>query len=87
MAFIACVIWLFITIRVLWVLIYLVCCAISYPFKSRPASLPGDRGYHRDLWDHAERTRLTREEMARRVFALYPVKPVVRVRWPTSYRR
>ena len=87
MAAIACIIWLFLALRVTWVLCYLLWCAISYPFRRQPEPLPGDEGYHRDLWDRAERTRLTREEVARRVFALYPVKEVPRVRWPTSYGR
>ena len=85
MAFIGAVIWLAITIRVIFVLIYLLCAGIKWLFSSdeEVRAMKIETG----IWEKAKRERLTREEKARRYFALFPVQEVPRVKWPTSYER
>lgn len=85
--FIICVVWLFLAIRAVFVLFYLICSGIKLLFSSHREPQPGEFEFRRRLVEQAERTRLTRSERARRYFALYPVPEVPRARWPTSHQR
>lgn len=83
--FILCGLWLLFFVRVTFILVYLLIQAILWPFR-KPQAGPGSMVFHTGLVERAERTRLTKEEVARRVFALYPVREVPRSPWPRSFK-
>jgi hypothetical protein len=78
-------VWLLTALYAIYVVAYVICKSIRWFFVRVILDIPPrNPTYHKMIVTEAKRERLTREELNRRWFAIYPVREVPRERWPTS---